>query len=282
MTEQEILNKVNTIGEKISTSPVRNKKTIENKEPQEIEINPLKLYFGDNIVISDKITIIQPVIQDFIDYGEENIYASVFAFTSNSTTLRVQLWDMGIDWNDIDDYSLFVQLIKNPLPEYSHKVFGDIDLSSFNLFGKKCEDGTIVPTLYSHKHDIEIDKSTYELMAKYIQGMFCIKPKVEFAKGKSNKLDCINEDRREMLKKKKDHSSHLLDMISFCLNHSGFKYKKNELREVGLVEFMDSVQRLQIYESTNALWKGMSSGFVDSSKINKEELNFMRSIDSFA
>ena len=45
---------------------------------------------------------------------------------------------------------------------------------------------------------------------------------------------------------------------------------------------MDSVQRLQIYESTNALWKGMSSGFVDSSKINKEELNFMRSIDSFA
>ena len=48
--------------------------------------------------------------------------------------------------------------------------------------------------------------------------------------------------------------------------------------EVGIVEFMDSVQRLQIYESSTALMKGMYSGFLDTSKINKEELNFMRDI----
>jgi len=41
---------------------------------------------------------------------------------------------------------------------------------------------------------------------------------------------------------------------------------------------MDSVQRLQIYESSTALMKGMYSGFLDTSKINKEELNFMRDI----
>lgn len=67
-------------------------------------------------------------------------------------------------------------------------------------------------------------------------------------------------------------------MISACLNHPGFKYKKNELREVGLIEFMDSVQRLQIYESTTALLKGMYSGFIDTSKIKSEEFNFMREI----
>ena len=56
------------------------------------------------------------------------------------------------------------------------------------------------------------------------------------------------------------------------------KYKKNELREVGIVEFMDSVQRLQVYESSTALLKGIYSGFVDASKIDKNELNFMREI----
>ena len=41
---------------------------------------------------------------------------------------------------------------------------------------------------------------------------------------------------------------------------------------------MDSVQRLQIYESTHALMSGMYSGFCDTSKISKEQFNFMREI----
>ena len=68
----------------------------------------------------------------------------------------------------------------------------------------------------------------------------------------------------------------LLPMISFCLNHPGFKYKKEELKNMGIVEFNDSVQRLLIYESTGALMKGVCSGFVDTSNINREEFNFMR------
>jgi hypothetical protein len=41
---------------------------------------------------------------------------------------------------------------------------------------------------------------------------------------------------------------------------------------------MDSVQRLQIYENSTALLKGSMSGFVDTSKIDKDEFNFMREI----
>ena len=41
---------------------------------------------------------------------------------------------------------------------------------------------------------------------------------------------------------------------------------------------MDSVKRLQVYESSTALLKGVFSGFVDTSKIDKEEFDFMRQI----
>ena len=89
----------------------------------------------------------------------------------------------------------------------------------------------------------------------------------------------IEEDRMSFEQHKNDvYKSTLLPLISTCLNHPGFKYKKNELREVGIVEFMDSVQRLQVYESSTALLKGIYSGFVDASKIDKNELNFMREI----
>jgi hypothetical protein len=65
-------------------------------------------------------------------------------------------------------------------------------------------------------------------------------------------------------------------IISACVNHPGFKYKLDELKQVGVCEFYDSVKRLQVYEASTALLKGMYSGMIDSSKINPDEYNFMR------
>ena len=42
---------------------------------------------------------------------------------------------------------------------------------------------------------------------------------------------------------------------------------------------MDSVQGAQIYVSTTALLQGMYSGMIDTSKIDKKEFNWMRSIE---
>ena len=63
------------------------------------------------------------------------------------------------------------------------------------------------------------------------------------------------------------------------MRYPGFKYKKNELKECGLYEFMDTVHGAQIYVSTTSLLANMYSGFVDTSKINKKEFNWMRGLD---
>lgn len=41
---------------------------------------------------------------------------------------------------------------------------------------------------------------------------------------------------------------------------------------------MYNLQRLQIYESTRALYGGMYSGMCDLSKVDKNEFNFMRDV----
>ena len=91
-------------------------------------------------------------------------------------------------------------------------------------------------------------------------------------------LDKVNEV--EFLKNKEDlNRSVLLPLISSMVNHPGFKYKKNELIDVGIVEFMDSVQRLQLYENVTALMSGVYSGMLDTSKINlSKELNWLRDL----
>jgi hypothetical protein len=250
------------------------------------EFDRLKMYFGEPYTIQcpvGEIVISTPTIGDILQFGEKEFYAMLNIFVTNPTSYRLQLWDMGIDWNKISDYELFCMLIKGLKFESTKLLFNDVNFQSFELYGKKIEDSeeqTI--TLYSKEQNIEITEDTYRCMAAYLRLMFNIYPKVEKAKGKATKEAIIDEDRMNYnmeLKKNKGYKSTLLPLVSSCVNHPGFKYKLNELREIGIVQFMDSVQRLQIYESTVALNSGMYSGMCDLSKVDKKLFNFMRELD---
>lgn len=250
-------------------------------EVEKLDFNPLRVYFGDDYTINDKITIHQPSIQDFIDTdNESDIYHVIAPFTANTTGYRVQLWDMGIDWNKISNLELFSILIKTIDFKYSQLIFGNINFSTFNLYEKQNGDEKAL-TLYSPEMDLEIDEVTMHKMCKYIQFMFSsYPPEEEFTSSKTLKQELINNDKQKLLLRKKegDGGQSLLSMIAFYLNHPGCKYKKNELREVGYFEFMYNIQRLQIYESTRALFGGMYSGMCDLSKVDQKEFNFMRDV----
>lgn len=250
-------------------------------EVEKLDFNPLRVYFGDDYVINDRIIIHQPSIQDFIDAdNESDIYHVITPFIANTTGYRVQLWDMGIDWNKITNQELFSVLIKTIDYKYSKIIFGDIDFSTFNMHEKQ-KDNEKVLTLYSPEMDLEIDEDVMNKMCKYIQFMFnSFPPEEEFTSSKTLKQELINNDRQKQLlrKKEENNSQSLLSMISFYLNHPGCKYKKNELREVGYFEFMYNIQRLQIYESTRAIYGGLYSGMCDLSKVNPNEFNFMRDV----
>ena len=67
--------------------------TPEIKEAQN-SVDRLKMYFGDDIVINDVITLKQPSVGTFVDYGENNLYGAMALFISNSTAYRLPLWEM--------------------------------------------------------------------------------------------------------------------------------------------------------------------------------------------
>ena len=250
---------------------------------KESEIDALKLYFGEPFVIQNDIhndiIINQPTIGDIIKNGEKQIYSAVNTLIANPTMYRMQLWDLGVDWNKGSDCALFCMLAPSIDSESTKLLFGDLNFQLFQLQQTQTEDEGVSYYLFNEEQNVEIDETAYLQMASYLRAMFNTYPKVEKARGKSTKEWMIEEDRMSFEQHKNDvYKSTLLPLISTCLNHPGFKYKKNELREVGIVEFMDSVQRLQVYESSTALLKGIYSGFVDASKIDKNELNFMREI----
>lgn len=262
----------------------------------------LRMYFGDDYKVTEKIIIHQPSIQEIIDYGERDFYSMVYSLCTNPTGVRLQLWQNGVDWNKISDYELFASLIQSFNVEDTKILFGDLDFTKFIIQPLDDNDSEIneanddvkkeakgkknkpnFTLIYLPDIDIEIDELVYNKIIDYLRTMFNIHPKVEKAKDKFTKEALIEEDqmnlRASQAQNKTEDSSILLPLISAAVNHPGFKYKKNELREVKIVEFMDSIRRLQLYENSIALMHGVYGGFLDTSKMDVgKETNFMRDI----
>lgn len=251
-------------------------------EQKSYSFDKLRMYFGEDYKVADGIIISQPSIGDIMEFGEDQFYDMLNPFIINPTTMRVALWQQNIDWTKITDYELFYRLILQLklTPDKTSIVFGDLDFSKFSLYERqdKVNDEIVKDVvLLNAEQKVIIDEDIYTHMSNYLRTMFNIFPKVEKAKGRTTKEWMIEEEIQNNQNKPLPESN-LLPMISFCLNHPGFKYKKNELKDLGIVEFNDSIQRLLVYESTNSLMKGMYSGFVDTSKIDKKEFDFMRKI----
>lgn len=164
-------------------------------------------------------------------------------------------------------------------------VFGEeIDWSKFALCLKHNEDGTEEKILYNEELKIEINELVYFHISQYLRKVLLRNPEEKITTDPVLKQWYIQKDRREKANadwKKENNenvNSSIQSLISACVNHPGFKYKKNELMEIGINEFYDSVKRLQIYESSVATLHGAMGGMIDSKKLPKDSMNFMREV----
>lgn len=264
---------------------------LKSRNPR-IDFDQLALYFREPYVIDlpdavGKVTLTQPTIGDVIKIGEERFYKTLSLFITNTTSYRLILWGDGympkIDWCKFSDFELFTALVGEA--EYEvYRLFLDVDLRKFERLGKDV-DGKQVLTMYSQELGVEISESVYFHISQYLRAVFNSYPEEKITNSLTLKRWYIDKDRREKeIEKQKaekgevEKTSSLLPIISAYLNHPGTKYKSQELKELGVFEFWDGVQRLQIYEQATACMKGLYSGMVDGSKVKAESYNFMKEI----
>lgn len=166
-------------------------------------------------------------------------------------------------------------LVKGLKHDDTKLLLGDLDFSKFELC-VNTQNGLKV--LYDRYNDIRIDELIYYKIAAYFRKLHNIHPKVEKAKNKTTKKLLIELDRQRLEKKAKEKQSTsvLKPLVSAMMRYPGFKYKSYELKQCTLYEFMDTVMGANIYVSSTSLLKGMYSGMVDSSKIDKKQLDWMR------
>ena len=239
------------------------------------EMDEIQMYFGEPYVINDKIIIAQPKIGDIVKYGEKSYYSMVHTLVAIPSDMKSQLDDMGLDYEQVSDFELFMMLSQTLTPDRTGILLGNLDLTKFKP-RPNLQNGEIV--LADMENKIMIDRFIYDRMANHIRKMHGLKKKVEKAKNAITKQVLIDEDRRNIERNKnKPYHSFLMPMISSVKTRQGYTldYVKNE----GLVEFFDEVNRLQIIHNADALLSACYSGFCDTSKLDKKQLNWMRDLN---
>lgn len=240
-----------------------------------LEIDELKLYIGDDYVINDKISIKQPTLRQVVEFGEKEFFSMVHTIVAIPSDMKSQLWDNGLDWNELEDFELFMLLAPGLTPNLTSILFGDLDFSKFVPIKNK-QNGDVV--LVDVENEIMIDKMIYMRIVSYLCKTFGIKQKVEKAANKMTKRVLIDEDRAKIAQNKnKPFKSYLLPLISSVKVKQG--YTKDYVLNMGYYEFFDDVARLQIINNADHLLNGVYAGTIDSKKINKKELNWMKELD---
>ena len=239
-----------------------------------LDVDDLKLYLGDPYAINDRITILQPTIRQIAEFGEKDFFSVVHTITAIPSDMKASLDDMGLDWMEVEDFELFMMLVQTLTPDRTCLLFGDIDFSKLRPF-RNNENGDIV--LADKETGVLIDKMVYLRIVTYLRKAFNITPKIEKAANKMTKKILIEEDRNKMQQNKdKPFKSFLLPMISSVKVKQG--YTKEYVLNMGYVEFMNDVARLQVIHNADHLLSACYAGTIDMKKINKSELNWMKEL----
>jgi hypothetical protein len=243
-----------------------------------LEIDEVTLWMGEPYVINDKIKVLQPNMRQVLEFGERQYFSVVQTLCSTSSNMKSQLADMGLDWETIEDFQMFMMLAQSLDREKTKLVLGDIDLSKFKIVENK-ETGD--PVMIDKENDIIIDQLIYMRIVEYLRKVHGLTRAYDRTKSKFVHDMSIEMDREEIANNaKKPYKSFLWPLISSVKAKQG--YTKQYVLDMQVYELVHEANRLQVITQSVALLQGSYSGMVDTKKIKNfsEQCNWMRDIET--
>lgn len=239
-------------------------------------VDELALWMGKPYVINDKITVLQPTIGEVIEFGEKEYFSVVQTLCSTSSNMKSQLNSMGVDWETVEDFQMFMMLAQSLDKEKTKLVLGDIDLSKFTIRANP-QNGE--PWMVDKENGIIIDELIYMRIVNYLRGVHGLTRAYDRTKSKFVHDMAIEMEKEEAeINAKKPYKSFLWPLISSVKARQ--KYTKQYVLDMQIYELVHEANRLQVIVQSDALLQGSYSGMVDTKKIPKENFNWMRDIET--
>lgn len=230
------------------------------------------LLYKSQVAINDKIHIAIPTIGEILDY-EDEYYAMVTMLTSMPIDLMVQLDDMGVDFTEIDEYELFLMTFGGIRNMDTHLIFGDLDLSKFQLGVNEQNDQ---PVMIDVENDIMVDRSIQIQIADTIRRIHHLEKNIRKPANKEAKDFLLERERRKQKRRKKEkHYSSLETLIVALVNVEQFKYDYETVKDLTIYQFNESARQIIKKVDYDNRMHGVYAGTVSVKDLDRDDLNWL-------
>lgn len=239
----------------------------------------LKAYKQQDFILCNKFRIHHPTLDEIVEYGEERYWQEISILTATPADEKLYLYSLGIDYNTMQDFQLFIKLCKDGVMPNNCLMLPDMNFNDYISF---VYDDDL--SLYNEQTDTVITKSDYIELTDYIRQIHGFKKNEtrdgnDHTKRRRLEIELERLQRKINSGKKDEYHSQLKIYISALTNQSGFKYNWHTVWDLPINVFIDCLFRLQIIDRSKSLNQGLYSGNIDYKKIkNKEEFNWLRPI----
>ena len=241
-------------------------------QPEGWNMTEPSLLYASEIPITRDIHIMIPTVGEVLE-DEDNYYSLVTMLTAMPMDFMVQLDDMGIDFTEIGEYELFLILFNSIRMMDTHLIFGDLDLSAFEL-AHHIETGA--PVIYDEENDIVFDKVVQTKIADALRRLHHLEKNNKKPGNKEAKEFLLERARKKMKRqKKRRQASQLTQLITAMVNTEQFKYGYEGTRELSIYQFNESVRQIQHKVDYDNRMHGIYAGTVDPKGMSQDDLNWL-------
>lgn len=231
-----------------------------------------KLLYADRYNINDKIYVRVPTVGEVLD-NEDKYFEIVYTIIATPYDLMVQLEDNGIDFTKISSFELFCLLFGHLKELDTSLVFGDLDLSKFNV-AMNTQNGNYV--LRDEENDITIDRAIHGQICACLRKLLNI-PKTEKLPGNEEGRIYMLEKARKKAKrkKKKQPDSQIEDLIVALVNTAEFPYDYMSVKDISIYQFYSSLKQITHKVKFDKTMIGVYAGTVSFDKLNMDERSWI-------
>ena len=229
---------------------------------------------GKDFKVSDTVTVFNPKVGDILDFGELNYYRAVSAFVCSPQDFKVQLFDMGVDFESLNRFEFFFTVqLRGITSEVSSILFGDVDFGKLDLYVNPITGDKMLKY-----DDVVFDELSYTLISEFIRRINDLPiQKPEKYLDEATKRYVLETERNNMRHKKKDESfkPQLLPIVSALVNSGHTSYTYDSIMDVRISQLYDSVKRVQKIMHYGDVMGGLYAGTLQQDKLNLAEINWL-------
>lgn len=232
----------------------------------------ISLLYKDEYPINSYIKIVIPTVGQIVD-REDEYYGAVSIITAMPIDFMAQLDDVGIDFEEIDEYDLFVLMFQGLKEADLSLIFGDLDLSKFKI--GVSEDGKRV-VLIDEENDFVIDRLIHAQIADALRKIHRLEKNRRKPGNKATK-EYMVERAKVKLKRRasRKEDSFLESLIISMVNAEPYKYDFEGTRELSIYQFNESVLQVKKKVDYNNRMYGLYSGTISTKDLSQDDLTWL-------